>query len=389
MLLKIASKIIFDKKRFVIAFALVCVILTTLMAFQSMSLRRNISKSKSLPDFVFFGTVFQSQDGSYPFKAFNETNQLATEIQKELGDRGEVHRVVCRSLYNYYDERSNIGFSGYVYGLPEQYMEETFQHSLITGRLPEKGKKEAAVGVYFANRFHLEVGDPIPQSITLNATWDESDIDAYVVSGIIGEDINDMFIGSAIISLETFEEYNGKSEENALFGMFHQEDEELNLSMFIEFNQMAGNNQVPEGKLLYVKNNFETSKTIFFGVLVGVICLIILTILVSLLAKGLSLKIGLMKAIGISESNIIRLFLRTMFLITIGAALLGGLLTCLISKGINAYVTDFYSFPASVFSMNTSTLLSIAVTALVVFLLVGISITVNAKKISPRSAIAS
>lgn len=386
---RISMKILFQNKKIIVAAILICIILQSFVAFQMMLISRKLTKLKTIPDFLFNGCIYSSQDGSYPFRAFYGTNQLVDKIEQSLKtDKGNVYRVVCRSLYNYYDEKTNIGFSGYVYGLPDAYIEQVFSDKIVMGRLPEKSKKEAVVGLYFANRFKLEIGDKIPQAITLHESWEDTDIDAYTISGILDDSISDLFVGSAIISLDTFENLNTKVQENMLFGDFKDVERDEALDLFLGFNEFAQDTQVPEGKFFLNQNRFELIKILTTCVFVIFAITVVLIVLVSYLVKGLSQKIGLMKAIGISEFKVLLMIMKIMTVLLVISTIISLGVVYLISLGINHYISGFYEFDVNVFSINIQTVVGVVSTAFVMMLFMYFSVSRSSRRIPPSLAIA-
>lgn len=387
MFLKLLFRVLFEKKRIIVAYVMVCMILVVYVSLQTMFESKSISSLSTTPDFVFTGTVYNSEDGSYPFRAYNGIGEFESAAKDIVGERGKCFGVVCRSLYNYYDELTSVGFSGYVYGLPNEYMEELFSNALIDGTLPKPDSKEGVVGYYFAQRFELGVGDLIPQAITLGTEWEESDINSYTISGVLDEGVSSYFNGSVMISREEFERNNHVVEDNMLLGSYNKTNEgEAVNSSFVELNAISSQFRSPEGRLNYNQKHYQFSGTLLHIAVYIVISTLILFLLMTYIIKGMTPKIGLLKAIGMSDAKIYKTFLGGMTLITVGAVSLGILVSLGVSAIMNSYVCDFYGFTVNEYSFNSIVYVIIAAETLIMLLSVFAFLFICCRRISPKIA---
>lgn len=384
MLKKIVFKVLFERKRIIVAFTLICCLLVIYISLQTIFETENITSLNTMPDFVFTGTYYNSEDGTYPFKAYNGIGSFAEKAKETLGNNGDCYGIVCRSLYNYYDELTSVGFSGYIYGCPDEYIKYRFSNLVTEGSLPVSGKKEAIVGYYFAQRFGLSIGDPIPQTITLNETWSDSDNNQYTISGILGEGMCSYFNGSVIISKDTFEAVVGVNEDNLIFGYFI--NGENSDKIFLKLNNISADYRSPEGTLHYNQKNFQIKKIWVNVVMYLMISTLIIFISTSYLMKGLTPKIGLLKAIGLSNKYIYKAFLGGVAFFVIISTAMGFIFSFLITRVLNSYVSNFYGFEVHMYNFSLTVYILVAAETLLMFFVIFLFLFINSKKISPKIA---
>lgn len=80
-------------------------------------------------------------------------------------------------------------------------------------------------------------------------------------------------------------------------------------NMYLEMNNISKNYNVPEGKLHCKQKEYSNTSVILNVALIVFMSVVMLTAVISYLMKGITPKVGLMKATGISSSYIIRTFL--------------------------------------------------------------------------------
>ncbi len=381
---KIVMNVMFEKRRVMMFLLVMCMLLVVYASVQTMLVSNEIATVDSMPDFVFNGTVYNSQDGSYPFVGYNDIGSFAEKAQEIAGDQADCYGVVYRSLYNYYDELTGVGFFGAVYGIPDECIRKIFSQYLSEGSLPETGKKEALVGYYFAQRFGISIGDTIPQAITLCAEWEEEDIDNYIVCGILDESISSYFNGSAVISRETYEGIYGEAGDNMVFG-YYNSDENYD-TIFLDICAEGKNYRVPEGKLNYKQKEYGKLKIIVNIGVVIFMSISLTTAIISYLMKGVTPKVGLLKAIGISSSYILKAFLSGITAVVAIAMLSGIVISNILIAEMNNYVSEFYKFEVHLYQFTLSSLLVGFCQSIFIILYVFIIIFIKSKMISPKIA---
>lgn len=353
MKIRLLKSIFFEKKKNIFLFLLVFAIMSALLVILTSVISSDLMKQKSLPDFIFTGTVYQTEDGSYPFTNYNPITGFREYIQDTFPDSVKGYGVICRSIYNYYDETTAVGFSGRVYGMPDEMLKEQIESYLVEGRLPEKGKKEAVVGYYYSKWYEVSIGDPILSTVTLNEHWTEEDKNAYTVVGILDESICNTFIGSILVSRDTFEELEGHNEDNMILGYFTENDKETNDAAFLQMNRVAQNFRSPEGTMLSNQKEYNTKSVKYKLVAFAVVGIILMYLIVSYFLKGTTTKIGLLKALGLSNKRIYTIFLNG-YLVLLALSILlgygGGVLA--ITK-MNHYINDFYGFDAHTYQIES------------------------------------
>lgn len=381
---KIILNVLFEKKRIMVFFFIMCVFLITYTSIQTIFVSTDISSVNSMPDFVFSGTVYNSQDGSYPFIGYNDIGEFTARSSQIAGSDVDCYGIIYRSLYNYYDELTSIGFFGAVYGMSDECIDECISPFVVDGRLPEPGNKEAIVGYYFAKRFNITIGDTIPQAITLCKEWNDSDIDSYIICGVLDENISSYFNGSAIISRDTFEKANGAIADNMMFGYYN--NSENYDSVFLNINAESQNYQVPEGKLNYKQKEYSRLKIVVNIVVVVFMSMALITVIVSYLMKGITPKIGLFKATGVSTGYLIRTFTLGIFSVFIFALTIGLGVSILVINLMNSYVSNFYKFEVHTYGFTSLALLLDILEFIFILLYVFIVTYTKCRTISPKIA---
>ena len=386
MRLKLILNVLFEKKKILVLFFIVSMVLIAYASIQTILSGMEKDNVASTPDFVFNGTIYNSEDGSYPFKWYNDIGDFGDEADKISGADADCYKVVYRSLYNFYDEISSVGFYGAVYGVPNACITEHIEPYIEEGGLPESGKKEAVIGYYFAKRFDIGIGDTIPQAITLSETWNDDDIDNYTVSGILAENITEYFNGSVIISREDFEAENGKAKDNMILGYYKNAVNYKDIFLSLNSNDTRMSYNVPEGKLNYTQKEYSNKKLAINLGSVMIISAALLTALLSYLMKGITPKIGLLKAIGISSKKIISTFLIGIFSIFAVSAGVGLGISAMLSYSLNRYVSNFYQFQVHSYQFSKMVLIvDLILFAFIVIYVYAITFF-KCKMISPRIA---
>lgn len=384
MFKKIVLNIYFEKKRIIVLFLLVCSFLIFYTTMQTAFMSSSSYGIESTPDFIFTGTVYNSEDGTYPFIYYNDIAGMLEASNDIVGDEANCYGIVCRSLYNYYDDLTSVGFSGYVYGMPNELLNNYIYKFIEKGNLPNKGKKEAIIGYYFSKRFNINIGDKIPQAITLSKKWTSSDIDNYTVVGILNENVSSYFNGSVLISRETFSNLYDHNEDNMIMGYFNKNDNYC--ETFVKLNNISSNYRSPEGTLNYKQKELSSLK---IKINIGVILLMSITLIFSVasyLMKGITPKIGLLKATGMSTSYIIKTFILGISIIIVLSTIIGIILSNIVLHIMNTYVSNFYGFTVHLYSFNFLSFILIFSELLFIISFIFIVLIIKCKAISPKIA---
>jgi ABC-type lipoprotein release transport system permease subunit len=380
----------FENKKVIIRFLIIFTILFSAMSFQVINANNEIVASISQPDIVYTGTMYQSEDGKYPFIWYNDLGEGFEEyVDDTVKGEAAIYSAACRSLYNYYDEFTGIGFSGYVYGFDDAFIEEKLSPYIIEGKLPTVGEKEALVGAYFAERFGITVGDAIPQAITLSKQWDESDIDNYIVSGILNENVSAYFVGSAIISRETFENVRGKENNNFLIGYYRSQNEQRNRELFVEMNHTSSDYGVPEGRYNYSQKTFAKYQIYVASGILFIAGFAMISIMIAYIIKGIDRKIGLLKAIGLSTSSLMKYFVGGFSAVIGMAVALATVVISVATRVMNQYISNFYHFSVHTYMLNWNVLGLVAFVGASMVLIMCVLIRQKCVGISPQKAMSN
>lgn len=360
-MLKMTQKIGRQKPLLTILFLLILIVTLLIVAFNVMSVEKHLRVLPTEPDAVFYGATYTPPEGEYPFIAYETTGDLAADIEHKA-EGAKAHPLVIRSLFNYFDDKTGYGFEGKVYGMPQAPIERLLGRRLLAGTLPRASVKEAVVGKYFADRFGLHVGDPIPQTITLSTTWDNSDIDAYTVAGILDEHVSKLFVGSAVINLESYEDLEGDVFENAVLVEFTKAADRR--KVFERCNALATEHNLPEGQNYADRTRIDLVFNVVKILAVIIAAAGLLTWLTLRLQR--SFASGTNDATTLPSGSAVRRGLVPLFVL---ATLTAALLTWLATAGFNQYLSDFYGFQAVAYLFNFKSIAALAVTSVLLFLL--------------------
>ncbi len=389
MKFRLLKSIFFEKKKSIVIFLAVFAIMSALLVIGTSLISTDLLKQASLPDFIYTGTVYQTEDGSYPFTNYNSIDGFSEYIKDTFPDTVKGYGVICRSIYNYYDETTAVGFSGRVYGMPDELIKERFEEYLIEGRLPEKGKREAVVGYYYSKWYEVSIGDPILSTVTLNEHWDEEDKNAYTVVGILDESICNNFIGSILISRETFEALESHNEDNMILGYFVGDDKEANDKSFLQMNKVAQDFRAPEGTMLANQKEYNVKSIKYKLMVFTVVGLVLMYLIISYFLKGTTTKIGLLKALGLSNRRIHAIFMNGYLIMLSFSVLIGYGLGLLAICKMNTYINDFYGFDAHTYQTESISYLLLLGEVFIFGLAIFINTYVKTILVQPKKAMLS
>lgn len=102
--------------------------------------------------------------------------------------------------------------------------------------------------------------------------------------------------------------------------------------------------------------------------------------------KGLTKKIGILKAIGISDIYITKTFIGGMSLIIFISVAVGLLLAYFISNTVNNYVSNFYGFRIEEYMLNSAVYIVVGLQTVLFLSVSYLLIFLKGMKISPKDA---
>lgn len=319
---------------------------------------------ENIPDIEVYGKIDNIENSYTLYKA------LDSSIQNKFIEAGvKSYGMTVRNLYTFSDSYYSVSYR--VYGVEDEFMNKLSSY-LIRGKLPEAGKRETVIGNNAAKFFNLKVGDVLNTPITLEEQENVSSYE-YVVSGILISDVS-FFSDGIYILKNTYENLEHPIADNMLY--IYPKTEKLCKNIiryFEEQNKLDGFG----GINYHYENKVSLSETIQISLIKTVpFSAIVLTALFMSLMKYTGRKIGLMKALGISDKDIMRLLIKGF-----GIWNLSVMIMSFLTLGLLKVIAGF-PLPVSLLLYSAGSFAIIClVTIVIVFIL--------CKKISPRLAMYS
>lgn len=383
MFRKLLTNVFFEKKRILFAIIIITTILLTYVGIQ-VAYYSNRGSTLATPDFEVYGKgdIY----GSRGYELFGDVSTLSEETKNVLGDDIKVYGMVVRNI----ETKSKNGFferiSYWVYGVEDSFLEDVIKKQLKEGKMLSSGKDEVVIGAYAANYFKLKVGDKINIPITLGKDMDMKDKGKYIVTGIINENA-DFFKSGIFMSKNTFDTDKGKTNENAIVGYFKgnkavekYKNNYNGLSKLFSKHNIGSINE-------NFRNKLDVKRNIVINIsFVCLISIVILFLLVSYFMKGIKKKIGLLKALGISDRYILKVIVGGLGIILLLSLILSNIITFLVSLYMNKSISDFLGFSVEVISINWLVILVETTITLVQVITISIAIKLISAKISPRDS---
>ncbi|WP_102401303.1 FtsX-like permease family protein [Haloimpatiens massiliensis] len=383
MFRKLLTNVFFEKKRILFAIIIITTILLTYVGIQ-VAYYSNRGSTLATPDFEVYGKgdIY----GSRGYELFGDVSTLSEETKKVLGDDIKVYGMVVRNI----ETKSKNGFferiNYWVYGVEDSFLEDVIKKQLKEGKMLSSGKDEVVIGAYAANYFKLKVGNKINIPITLGKDMDMKDKGKYIVTGIINENA-DFFKSGIFMSKNTFDTDKGKTNENAIVGYFKgykavekYKNNYNGLSKLFSKHNIGSINE-------NFRNKLDVKRNIVINIsFVCLISIVILFLLVSYFMKGIKKKIGLLKALGISDRYILKVIVGGLGIILLLSLILSNIITFLVSLYMNKSISDFLGFSVEVISINWLVILVETTITLVQVITISIAIKLISAKISPRDS---
>ncbi|MBM7613948.1 FtsX-like permease family protein [Alkaliphilus hydrothermalis] len=383
MFQKVFINIFFEKRRTLVAFMSIIIILLMYIGVQTVFYIKE-SNNLNVPDVTMSGRG--DEDGEIRFKLYKEVLGLSKELDELLEEKSTVYSITARNILTVDGIQEVEKINYWIYGVSDSFFEQELKDSLKEGALPQKGMKEIIIGSYTARKYNAKVGELIDLPITLKEQVNQNDLSQYKVVGILNDNIS-YFRGALFISKETFKKHNPDwaEAENMVFAYFNNSSNEV-------YEEMLDNNPlISKYNIGSISNNYIQKQNSMTNILInalmtfGISC-IILFLLISYIMKGISKKIGLLKALGISDKYINKVFIGGM-----GLFMLLSLLTSLagvfaINKYLNYSFSKFlgYKVVFYIFNMNVVGVLSGVV--LLLFIITFFTTRLTSSRISPRDA---
>ena len=381
---KIFINIFFEKKRILVAFVSIFTLLLLYSGVQLIFLTQQ-SAQVAIPDFQINGRV--GDDGVFYYHMYNDMDGLSDDVKKLVGNDMRIYGVTVRNLLTMEDAKTFQKIYYMVYGVEDAFFSNEFENCLKSGKLPKPGEKEAVIGSYAARYFKVNVGDKLDVGVTLNKEIKDSDSMQYVVSGILNDNI-EYFKGGIFISKETFEKNNNTEVKENLLLSYFKDSNSIKTYDRINKDLMDLNQKYKFGSIsVNYEQKYNIKKNIIITI-VSVLCIssVILFLLISYLLKGITKKIGLLKALGISDGYITKTFVGGLALIILISTVFAVIGVNVAKILLNQSVSSFLGYQVEQFFVSQYIYLLLLSLGLALFIMVYLMIKLTSSRISPRDA---
>ncbi|MCL6590267.1 MAG: ABC transporter permease [Firmicutes bacterium] len=382
MNLKIVQ-ILFENKRNILSFIIIYAFFIFFVGVATMFLAKQLNQA-ALPDIEVDGRL--DPDGMFRYKFYNDMEGLTEKYTTTLGNSAKVFGVTSRCFLTYEDNITFQKLYFLLYGVNDNFFPEV-ESSIIRGRLPEKGRKEALVGEYAAKYFNTDVGKKLNVHVTLNKDFVEQDKGSYVVSGIINSNL-DYFKSAVIISKDTFEELSQTKVKSNIIWVYFTGSDSISIynKHFGDFGKIQATSLAGSIRVNYYYKQ-DSQKTILMNLLLFLISgLLVFYTLLSYMFKGITKKIGLLKALGISDKHIITSFIGGFGVCSLVSTIIGLAVTYGIKFYLNSRFSNFLGFNVEQFTIGLFTWASVFIMSILILIVVYIIVFIRSALISPRDA---
>ena len=374
---KVFTNIIFEKKKYLILYIELVLCFVAYICIQSILLEHQYEESIH-PDVELSGDLHTP--GVFDYTMYCPLGQLTDQVKDSLGSDIKVQGVVIRNLLTIGRGIYNAEYR--VWGMNDCDI-DGLKGYVRDGRLPQK-ENEVLLGSYAARYYHLKIGDTVPFSLSLDENDTENGGKNYVVVGILRDNLK-YFKGSFIVSKESFAKTHQCPEDN--FIMIYVKNDaqykkvESALSDIETKSNVSFNTSVSYTYKGSSNNMFSTNK--FTLIAISIIVMILMSVYV---LRGITKKIGLLKALGLSDAYLLKTFGTGLGCITVGSVIVSCILGKLFSCYLNCRASSFYGFKVEEYHLTTNTLLFLIVFNLINMFVSLITVAIIEKKVSPQAA---
>ena len=381
---KLFINVFFEKRKVLVGFIVIFTLLLLYFGIQLIFFGQQ-SAQVAIPDFQISGGL--GDDGVYYYRMYNDMDGLSDDVKKLVGNDMRIYGVTARNLLTMEDAKTFQKIYYLVYGVEDSFFNTEFGNCLKAGSLPRPGEKEALIGSYAARHFKIDVGDRIDIPITLYKEIIENDSRQYVVSGVLNDNV-EYFKGGIFISKDTFEKDNNTAvQENFLISYFKDSKSKKT------YERIAGDlmNLHDQYKFGLIKVNYEEKYNAKNNLLIAIVSvlftsLVILFLLISYLMKGITKKIGLLKALGISDRCITKTFVGGLGLSILLSTVIAVIGINIAKSLLNRIVSNFLGYQVEQFFVSPYMYLLLLALGFVLFIMVYAMIKFTSSRIAPRDA---
>ncbi len=365
------SKELFGGKKKLIMFCVFSVMIYLLVGIQIVMLVKT-SNSAIMPDLIFTGSGFID---SMPFTKYQNINDgYSDAVDQALEHQSQSYNLIERNLITVTKLNSleNVNYS--IFACDNNFLKDKLESEIIEGSIPEEGKMQAIVGGYFAKAFDIKVGDVVSKKFGLGNLSDVSivsDINGifedkyeYEIVGIL-DNTDGYFDYSFIIPSAT----QPGNQANTVWTYF---DNTSVSDLYVEKFVNNGTIDFTEYGVHGISEKYQSKASGPFDLILNnayifLLVIVFSYILIAYVMKGVTYKLGVMKAIGVSNKYIYSCYFGGVFLIQIVSFIFGIGFMKVLCNGLNSMISESYGFTVNIYRI-TGNMVMIIILMLVVTL---------------------
>lgn len=356
MKFKLFSKELFGGKKKLVIFCIISILIYLLVAIQVV-LSAQTSECVAVPDIVFSGKMVGS---AISYEKYGSIQMgFADLIVSELEDKADAYELIERNIITVQKKNSLESVTYSVFACPHSFFENKLSTLMNEGTIPAEGKRQAIIGGYLAKAFDIGVGDVIAKKgvnlanlgmvdIVLDLSGEFKEIE-YEVVGILG-DTEGYFDYAFLIGSET----QAGIPCNTVWTYFLSDDA---IELYVKRIVNSGMSLLSENGIGYVSEPYHYKEQGIFSLILRNSYLFLLVVVFSymLLAyvlKGVTYKLGIMKAIGISGQYIYKCYFTGIFVIQIVSYLLSFAAMYFLCSGLNRSISKAYGYDVNLYRIT-------------------------------------
>ncbi|MDR0919127.1 MAG: ABC transporter permease [Oscillospiraceae bacterium] len=387
---KLFYKELFGSKTKVIIFAVISLLMYSLIGIQVLLSTQN-STSTITPDLEFYGTQYGE---AILFDKYNPIDSNFKQFLTEKGeDSFECYDVIERNIITVRKENSLENITYRLISFDYKFIKNKLEKELLYGNIPTENENEILVGAYIAKAFDFKIGESTSKKTAslkglgavdiyfdLSGNFKEMD---YRVSGILNA-TNDILDYCVIIPYETQPNITPNSE----WVYFTSDNSE---QIYKESLVQDNTNFFSEYSLGGVAENFQNNNNGIVNLLLNISYIFLLVIvlsylIISYIVKGINRKLGILKALGLSDGYIFKCYLLGIIIIQLFSLFLSILLSYFLCIGLNGFISDSYGYDVNIYRIEISFFIVLIMMFIIVILSMWSILRYKITKISPKVA---
>ena len=325
-------------------------------------------------------------------KTASSYSALSDELYSLLNNTSdndlEVYKLNFVFSYTYGADGLISALKYSCYSFDHSFFTNKISDSLATGSIPQKGKKEAVLGPNLAKELNLKVGDVIsnrPQKIgTTDAAFVPLDFgrpdvtEEYKVSGILNP-TSDIFDFSVLVDSSTV----ANTDANQIW-IYLPNSKSKKVYENLSISPLHyGVSQIED---IYIANHKTFRKRAFNTAYILILISLMDFFLISYVFKGVGRKLGVLKAIGISEKYIIQSYYFGLVIFNLCGTVLGALFMHTCTAVLNKMKASLYEIEYSAYKVDTNMYILLALSFVVSVTVTYMGLYYRLYKISPKVA---